>query len=579
MPKSGFQQLASQLKVGAFRSLVPALCAALTMVGCLSPEVLISLPESYPEGAGHSYPGLVGIPNLDDDNENGVVDWDEPELIDEENDLAVLTLKTEVFRGISSNQGVYLVLMGDTNHLRLWRDGEVALGKVEGGHVAEHRVYSPPSLDESAPGGEYESDIEYLLEFRDFLNAARLRLELREDGQVIDSDEIFLTSSPLVLNHHLQQTEHVWVLDSDYGPNYNNQQMIGIYEDVLGDMFTAIDGPTYSGDAWVQDEFQFGWTHAPGLRNDIVVDSIRDRPLDSYPEDELEQPDWVVMTWGDTSYVNSLDSFGNLEVSPPVTVDGVHYPFGRIYFGGDENLYPDKELTDFLASQQIQNPFQVDTTWLCVSHIDEIVSFVPDPSAPRGFRLVWADTHAAWDLLESMDGDAPLAKYGLQYPDGHELANVDAFLDDPALRFVNEEIQEDYLDPLLDLMKTELGLSDEEVVLMPSLFEEAPGCGGTVAALIPGMANLFVTNRGEQTDIFLADPFMRDTVHSSVGQDQDPFIDYVERIMPDDIDFHFVDDWSIYHMQLGEVHCGSNSTRTPAANWWEVAAHLLPEAP
>ena len=86
--------------------------------------------------------------------------------------------------------------------------------------------------------------------------------------------------------------------------------MIGIYEDVLGDIFTAIDGPTYSGDAWVQDEFQFGWTHAPGLRNDIVVDSIRDRPLDSYPEDELEQPDWVVMTWGDTSYVNSLDSFG-----------------------------------------------------------------------------------------------------------------------------------------------------------------------------------------------------------------------------------------------------------------------------
>ena len=114
---------------------------------------------------------------------------------------------------------------------------------------------------------------------------------------------------------------------------------------------------------------------------------------------------------------------------------------------------------------------------------------------------------------------------------------------------------------------------------MPSLFEEAPGCGGNVAALIPGMANLFVTNRGDQTDIFLADPFMRDTVHSSVGQDQDPFIDYVERIMPDDIDFHFVDDWSIYHMSLGEVHCGSNSTRTHAANWWEVAAHLLPEAP
>jgi protein-arginine deiminase len=474
---------------------------------------------------------------------------------------------------------VYLVLDGDANHLRLWRDGRVALGKVEGGHIDEHRVYSPPSTSGSAAGSEYDSDIEYLLEFRSFLNTGRLRLELRENDQVIESDEIFLTSSPLVLNHHLQQTEHVWVLDADFGPNYNNQQMIGVYEDILEGMFTAIDGPTYEGDPWVQDEFQFGWTQAPGLRNDIVVDSIRDRPLDRYPEDELEQPDWVVMTWGDTEYVNSLDSFGNLEVSPPVTVDGVYYPFGRIYFGGDEDLHPDKELTDFLASQQIQNPFQVDTTWLCVSHIDEISSFVPDSSAPRGFRFVWADTNAAWQLLESMDGNAALAKYGVPYPGGHDLDNVDAFLDSSAIRFLNEELQEDYLDPLLDLMKTELDLSDEEILLMPSLFEEPPGCFGNVAALIPGMANLFVTNRGEQTDIFLADPFMRDTVHSSVGQDQDPFIDYVEQMMPDDIDFHFVDDWSIYHMSLGEVHCGSNSTRTPAANWWEVAAHLLPEAP
>ncbi len=542
-------------------------CAALLLSGCPSPEVLITLPEAYPEGAGHTHPGLVGIPNLDDDNENSVTDWDEDELVAEENDLTSLTLKREVFRGMSRAQKVYLVLDGDQSDLRLWRDGRVALGQVEGGHIDEHRVRP------------VEEDIEYLLEFRGFLNSARLRLELREGDEVVEVDEIFLTSSPLILSHHLQQTEQVWVLDSDSGPNYNNQEMIGVYEDVLGDMFTPIDGPTYGGDPWVQDEFQFGWTLAPGLRNDIVVDSIRDRALDSYPEDELVKPDWAVMTWGDTSYVNSLDSFGNLEVSPPLTVDGVHYPFGRIYYGGDEALHPDRELTDFLASQQIQDPFQVDTTWLCVSHIDEVSSFVPDASAPRGFRFVWADTGAAWQLLESMDGNLGLARYALAFPGGHNLDNVDAFLDSEAIRLLNDEIQEDYLDPLLELMTEELGLSDEEILLMPSLFDEPMGCGGYVAALIPGMANLFVTNRGDQTDIFLADPFMRDTMHSSVGQDEDPFIAYVKELMPAEIDFHFVDNWSIYHMGLGEVHCGSNSTRTPSANWWEEATHLLPEAP
>lgn len=31
--------------------------------------------------------------------------------------------------------------------------------------------------------------------------------------------------------------------------------------------------------------------------------------------------------------VTSLDSFGNLEVSPPVTVNGKTYPLGRILIG------------------------------------------------------------------------------------------------------------------------------------------------------------------------------------------------------------------------------------------------------
>lgn len=31
--------------------------------------------------------------------------------------------------------------------------------------------------------------------------------------------------------------------------------------------------------------------------------------------------------------VTSLDSFGNLEVSPPVTVNGKRYPLGRILIG------------------------------------------------------------------------------------------------------------------------------------------------------------------------------------------------------------------------------------------------------
>lgn len=31
---------------------------------------------------------------------------------------------------------------------------------------------------------------------------------------------------------------------------------------------------------------------------------------------------------------SSLDSFGNLDVSPPVTVGGIEYPLGRVLIGG-----------------------------------------------------------------------------------------------------------------------------------------------------------------------------------------------------------------------------------------------------
>ena len=36
-----------------------------------------------------------------------------------------------------------------------------------------------------------------------------------------------------------------------------------------------------------------------------------------------------------------------------------------------------------------------------------------------------------------------------------------------------------------------------------------------------------------------------------------------------------VDDWYTYHVNIGEVHCGTNNTRTPTANWWEVGLGLL----
>jgi len=531
------------------------------------PEILIVASSDYDDLDIEAFPGIVGLPNLDDDNENGTPDWDEDGEgdLDAENDFSVLFVTTPA-RELAEGESIRLSVGGDAGEVRVYDGETVILGELPGPNPLTYDYGADRSVDEP-----------FLVEFRRWpARASITATRFDGDGNEVGSSRVPLTAAPMILNHHLQQTENVWVVSVNFGSSGNNNQMVTTFESVLGDSFDDVYGGSYGSDVWIQDEFQFGTLTAPGLRNDLVIDSIRDRGLDDWAEDTVEGPDFIVGVWGEGNQATSMDSFGNLEVSPPVTVDGVHYPFGRIYYGEgySQGRRVVEELRDYLDEQTIQKPFDVNTGWLCVGHIDEYTSFVPDPTAPKGFRFVYADTQAAWDVIEQLDDNYALGQYGRPPPyQGHGLASAGAMLNNAALRAHNEDIQEDVLDPVLDRFKEKLGLDEEDIVYMPSLFEEIQNCGD--AALIPGMANLIVANRGEKTDIFLADPFFRSGTSSNSGQEDDPMIAAVEAMMPEHIDFHFVDDWDVYHMGLGEVHCGTNMTRTPGSDWWTEAGHLL----
>ena len=95
----------------------------------------------------------------------------------------------------------------------------------------------------------------------------------------------------------------------------SNQQFIQGFEDALGSDFTAFDLRNYEWDVWLQDEIRFASLASNGTRLDIIIDSIRDRGLDSLPEEQFDGPDVWIETWG-RGMVNSQDSFGNLEVAP-----------------------------------------------------------------------------------------------------------------------------------------------------------------------------------------------------------------------------------------------------------------------
>lgn len=499
-------------------------------------------------------PGTLGSvlapPNLDDDDGTHT-DWQQYPFANDD-DLTTLALPASVTTDLNAGDWVRLELSGATSSIRVWHDGQPRLGSAAGTNTYD---FVPAAGDVLQ------------VEFGAYASAGVLTVERRNAaGSLLSSEEVVVHSAPLVMNHHLQPSEQVFAVRVQ-SPGYNNNALIAAYANVLGSQFTQVPGSSYGSDVWVQDEFEFATATGPGgQRLDVVIDSIRDRGLDRYAEDQLVGPGVIAETWGTPSQATTFDSFGNLEASPPVTVNGVEYPFGRIYYGRQGNWGLNSQLRSFLASQSVQAPFEVDTTWLCVGHVDEISSFVPDPSSPKGFRLLLADVDAGIDVLQSLPAGFSLPRYAAD----HGYGSVGQILGDNALMALNAEIQADYLDGIRQLFKARLGLTDADIIEVPSLFEHLSGCGA--AALVPGMVNLIVADQGAETHVFMADPFFRADLFD---QNDDPFIEAVVDQMPADLNLHFVDDWDVYHLGVGEVHCGTNVIRTPTASWWTNSAHLL----
>ncbi|MCB9778484.1 MAG: hypothetical protein H6742_07975 [Alphaproteobacteria bacterium] len=491
-----------------------------------------------------SDPGILTPPNLDDDDGDTRPDWLSADGADD--DGATVTVQSE--------HDVALTLSGETARLRVWADGALLLDD-------SHRSATLPA----APDG-----VVLRIEAAAYRVTGSLSLD---DG--IDHLDVAITGTPLLLNHHLQPSTEVLAVAVDFW-GLDNSAMIDGYTDALGPAFTPVSGIRYL-DIWLQDEIEFATATTPDTRLDVVIDSIRDgqygpgEGLDPVAEDLYLGPGWSVGVWG-SGLGNAQDYFGNLEVSPPVTVDGVDYPFGRIYYGRSGRSAPHRDLLDFLDEQAVQAPFELDVSFLCVGHVDEFLTFVPDPGSERGFKLLYTDTATAWAVIDGMDPATRMPRYARSaYKDWDTVGDLQ---DDAHLRLMNQELQSDYLDPNLDTLKEALGLTDDDIVRVPGLFETVAGCGGTTAAAFPGMVNLIVADTADGTALFTPDPYLRSDLEDAGGDDVAAAF---EAAVPDGLEVVWLDDFETYHLNLGEVHCGSNVVRDPPddVSWWDDAAHLL----
>lgn len=519
--------------------------AAILLLGCGGgPD-----PDGGTGGAPSFSQTLLLVADVDDDDQNGLVDWLEP-LSNKDNEVASIELPGELLAAMEANHVLALALDGDVEDITVQLDGEAVLGRT-GEAQPVTSVEVPGSAAHgalTARCGTFHRKATLQVRHLDASGAERATL-------VLD-----LRGAPLVLNHHLQDAERVWVVRAP-----DNGALVEHLEGLLGQRLVKVQSP----DVWIQDELEWATVTAPGKRLDVAMDSIRDRELDAYVK-SLAAPDVQPITWGVEGTAVTEDKFGNLETTPPLT----GYPFGRVYYGDNGAVGPNPILKDLLDEQQLQAPIHVDTSFLCVGHVDELMTFVADPSSPKGFKLLFADVPSAYASLAGSSPSAALPRYA----GAHGYATVGDLSKDSALQALNDDVQGDYLGPILAGLQATLGLDDADVVRVPALFERVPDCWYSgelmeVAALVPAMVNLAVVNlEGAAPRLVVPDPFFRPDGHP---QSSDPFIQAFRAGAPSAYTVDFIDDWYTYHVSMGEVHCGTNVQRTPAAVFGAEGRRLL----
>ena len=517
--------------------------------------------------------GAVFGPNQDDDDADGVRDWQDEEVNGEADLLDMAPIVVRRIPGLTEQQSVVLEMDFESTSAT----PRLFLQQAEGSfevllHRGSRRALLPAAMLKAG-------DVQLFLEIslgraRGFDGNLSLVLEIEENGEVVAQDQVALRGSPVLLSHHLQPAERLFVAnitsDSD-----NNQAFVGALKTGLPDYVDLY----YVGgawDRWIQDIMQTAYVQRPsldGVKTDVVHMNLRrGGELESFlPDDYLGPDTGYVFPAGQDIRYSLLSAGGNLEVIPPHTHDGQNYPFGRIVIGG--SMDPDqpkrqmaRKQIEFLEAQEVQGPIvEVPSDWLSVGHIDEIFLVVPKLNAGLGGRpwaIVIASPSLAVATLQEAQGSGHGNAAVFEGRPGHE-TTIDDLLSDSFLMDRNDYYQ-GVIDTVRETLKSEIGLTDADFHEVPVLYE---GRSSRTVALVPAVQNLVVGD----TVLFVPDPEGPDVDGVDIWQQATR-----EALGGLGLDLQFVDVFYSYHAMHGEAHCGANVERKGVTEtpWWTAPGRI-----
>ncbi|NXY24807.1 PADI2 deiminase, partial [Atrichornis clamosus] len=279
----------------------------------------------------------------------------------------------------------------------------------------------------------------------------------------------------------------------------------------------------------------------------------------------------------------SLDSFGNVEVSPPVSVAGKEYPLGRILIGSSFPTSAGRRMTrmvrDFLQAQRVQAPVELFSDWLALGNVNEFVTFVPTSDKKR-FRMLLASPAACYRLFREKQkeglGEATMFKGKGAAPPGFcflllgfafsgysgtdtKRVTINKVLANDVLAQHNHYVQR-CIDWNRDILKRELGLLEEDIIDLPALFKLDKQ--GKAVPYFPNTVPMLVLAKV----LGIPKPF-----GPVLGGECCLERRIRSLLEPLGLCCRFLEDVASYHGSLGEVRCGTKvQRRPPAFHWWHV---------
>jgi protein-arginine deiminase len=406
-------------------------------------------------------------------------------------------------------------------------------------------------------------------------------------SRVLHSQTVGVRIAPWMGYNHTFKTVKVQVLATSDNATFRT----ALRSRVTGAGFPLHEGPgpAHGGDRWMQDVMEPGFSSMPRVggptrkwHTPVTMRSVQSRGAEHYVRDEMLGADHGLVQGGPSVPLRpTMDSFGNLECSPPFTHRGTgrNYAFGRLIHGGGAGRQMNAANVTFLNRQLVQEPFEIDTSWLIVGHVDEIVSFLPHAGSTHGYKVVMADPTSALAIVRAapagarmMTGyaaasgvpssDQTLSTLAVTYP----FHTAGAFRGNAAM-VAQQALAQAKIDGVKATLKHELDLEDSDFITFPVLFERTSP-GTTMIAHSPGSVNMLVLTKSS-TSVELCVPKPFGPIVAGKCRFERAILSTLAGIGIAAGKVHFIDDFTTYHCLAGEIHCGTNSEReAPDGKWW-----------